>query len=199
MRVPAASTQAQAGGWLLRDWTHGSAITALRGRAPAQRGWTRKRPQVGALTGGPAAVYVATCSLGCARTIRSPRERACRAKYACARGLGRAGRKWSGGAGEVEGEPRSGTEREGGASASPELTAPALFPLRPAQRPPPPGRSQGAGRRRQGRRMEAGVGLDLWQGHRPHSGRDELRGGRWPRRPGEGCGTPGRSLGGALG
>lgn len=134
-----------------------------------------------------------------ARSVVPPHERACRAKYACARGLGRAGRKWSGGAGEVEGEPRSGTEREGGASASPELTAPALFPLRPAQRRPPPGRSQGAGRRRQGRRMEAGVGLDLWQGHRPHSGRDELRGGRWPRRPGEGCGAPGRNLGGALG
>lgn len=99
----------------------------------------------------------------------------------------------------MEGEPRSGTEREGGASASRELTAPALFPLRPAERPPPPGGVQGARRRRQGRRMEAGVGLDGSQGLRPLSCWDELRGGRRPGRPGEGCGAPGRSRGGALG
>lgn len=131
--------------------TRRRATSALHGRAPAQRGWARKRRPVGAQRGGRAAVHVATCSLGCARTIRSPRERACRARYACARGLGRAGRKWSGGAGEVEGEPRSGTEREGGASASRELTAPALFPGRPTEGPPPPGRGPGGGEGRTGK------------------------------------------------
>lgn len=50
----------------------------------------------------------------------------------------------------MEGEPRSGTEREGGASASRELTAPALFPLRPAERPPPPGRGPGGGKEETG-------------------------------------------------
>jgi hypothetical protein len=205
-----AFAPARARGWLLGDRTQGSAISALRGRAPARHRWARKRLPVGALRGGPAAVHVATCSLGCARTIRSLRERACRDRYACARVLGRAGRKWSVGAGEVEEEPRSGTEREGGASASPELTAPALFPLRHTERLPPPGRGPGsgkeetgeetgAGRRRLGRRMEAGVGLDVPLRRRPLSGRDELRGERRPGRSGEGCGAPGRSRGGALG
>lgn len=72
-------------------------------------------------------------------------------RYACARGLGRAGRKWSGGAGEVEGEPRSGTEREGGASASRELTAHALFPAAPC------GASASAGAGPRGGKEETGV------------------------------------------
>lgn len=111
---------------------------------------------------GRRAIYVATCSLGCACTIRSFRERACRARYACARGLGRAGRKWSRGAREVEGEPHSGTEREGGASASPELTAPALFPATPSRAPA----SAGAGfRGREG--GERGGGWRLGWGWMP--------------------------------
>lgn len=65
-------------------------------------------------------------------------------------GWGRAGRKRSEGAGEVEREPPSGTEREGGASASPELTAPALFPQRPAGPPPPSGRGPRGGKEESG-------------------------------------------------
>lgn len=49
MRVTAASAQGRAEGWLLGDGTHGSAISALHGRAPARRGWAGKRPQVRAL------------------------------------------------------------------------------------------------------------------------------------------------------
>lgn len=104
----------------------------------------------------------------------------------------------------MEEEPRSGTEREGGASANPELTAPAHFRLRLTERPPPPGRGPGggkeetgeetgAGRRKLGRRMDAGVGLDVPLGRRSLSGPDELRGGRRPGRPGEDCGAPGRN------
>lgn len=47
--------------------------------------------------------------------------------------------------------------------------------------------------------MEVGAGLDLPQGPRALSSGDELRGGRRPGRPGEGCGAPGRSGGGARG
>lgn len=52
---------------------------------------------------------------GCVRTTYSPRERACRARYACAQGLGARGteaeRRRRGGGGRAP----SGTEREGGA------------------------------------------------------------------------------------
>nr|XP_042121530.1 uncharacterized protein LOC102904452 [Peromyscus maniculatus bairdii] len=47
-----------------------------------------KASLVAARTGGPAAGHVATCSGARARLVVVPRERACRARYACARGLG---------------------------------------------------------------------------------------------------------------
>lgn len=67
--------------------------------------------------------------------------------------------------------PRRWKERppqvQGGASASRELTAPSLFPQRPAGPPPPPGRGPRGRKEESGRRLEARAGLDLPQGGRP--------------------------------
>lgn len=117
----------------------------LRGADGPGKGLSGRSPERRA--GGCARRYV----LGCARAplvvpARGRVEPGTRAHG----GWGRAGRKRSGGAGEVEGEPPSGTEREGGASASRELTAPALFPLRPAEPPPPPGRGPRGGKEESG-------------------------------------------------
>lgn len=139
--------QVPAGGWLLGDRTHGvghlgapwaCACAARMGQGKASGRSPERR-----------AVQVATCSGARARLVVPAGGRVEPGTRAHG-GWGRAGRKWSGGIGEVEGQPSSGTERAGGAPASPELTAPAPSRAAPrrasASSPPPPGRGPRAGK-----------------------------------------------------
>lgn len=114
------------------------------------------------------------------------------------RDCGRAGRKRSVGAGEVEDRPPSGTEREGGADGGrwSAVTAPANFPPGPAFFHLHPGGARtfwGWEGRGKGRTLVMGWGLDTWRRPGPGSRRDELRrGGVRAQKSGEGPGAPGR-------
>lgn len=115
------------------------------------------------------------------------------------RDLGRAGRKRSEGAGEVEDEPPQVQSVRAGLTTAAPAGANGPSPLPAGSRlPPPAGAGPGrfrVGRRGKGRRMETERDLAPQRRLSPGSRQDELRRGRRAEKPGKGPAAPGRSVG----